>query len=326
MMKLLAASLLLHPVHANHATCDGKKLFDAPSGDHGAWLAKLKSWRKERQKSYTGEVYEEPSLYWTRTSFLQPQIHVYDRYLYDGSWTVDRYLDDLQRRFGGIDSVLIWPTYTNIGIDERNQFDYYRVVPGGLPAVTSLTEAFHRRGVRVLWGYNPWDQATRQEGSHWEVLAELLKETGGDGFNGDTMPEIPRQFWSSALQRRYPIAAEPEDGGIPCGDNWTAASWTPLGWGYFSELAPDHMTRTYDFAPGGFACQPRKPVSGCLLVGMVRLIGMTMTSIRLSKTMTHMAVPQNGTDPFWVAVFREANRLWVKQMYQNGTLTHGTKD
>ena len=33
--------------------------------------------------------------------------------------------------------------------------------------------------VRACLGYNPWDQATRQEGEHWDTLAELLKETGG---------------------------------------------------------------------------------------------------------------------------------------------------
>merc|ERR1712083_639729 len=106
-------------------------------------------------------IYSEPSLAWTRTSYVQPQIHLYDRYLYDGTWTVDRYLNDLVTRYGGIDSVLLWPTYTNIGIDDRNQFDYYRAVPGGLTALSTVTAEFHRRGVRVLWGYNPWDQATR---------------------------------------------------------------------------------------------------------------------------------------------------------------------
>jgi len=48
---------------------------------------------------------------------------VQDRYFYDpvaGNYTVDRYVDDLERRYGG-DSVLIWPTHPNMGIDNRNQ-------------------------------------------------------------------------------------------------------------------------------------------------------------------------------------------------------------
>lgn len=47
----------------------------------------------------------------------------HDRFFYDsekGEYTVDKYLDDLETRFGGIDSVLICPTYPNIWIDNRN--------------------------------------------------------------------------------------------------------------------------------------------------------------------------------------------------------------
>ena len=42
---------------------------------------------------------------------------VHDRYLYNrvaDTWTVDRYLDDLVERYGGIDSVLLWHGYTNL--------------------------------------------------------------------------------------------------------------------------------------------------------------------------------------------------------------------
>ena len=55
-------------------------------------------------------------------SLMQPTrwAHVC-RYLFDGTWTVDRYLNDLKQRYGGIDSVLLWPTYTNIGIDDRTR-------------------------------------------------------------------------------------------------------------------------------------------------------------------------------------------------------------
>ena len=57
---------------------------------------------------------------------------VEDRYFYDpetGRYTVDRYLDDLEARLGGIDSVLIWYIYPNIGIDDRSQFDLAKRCP-----------------------------------------------------------------------------------------------------------------------------------------------------------------------------------------------------
>ena len=47
-------------------------------------------------------------------------------------WTVDKYLDDVTERYGGIDSVLLWQAYPNIGIDDRNQFDMMTSLPGGL--------------------------------------------------------------------------------------------------------------------------------------------------------------------------------------------------
>jgi hypothetical protein len=58
---------------------------------------------------------------------MQPQMIVGDRFFYDqvaGRYTVDRYLDDMQRRMGGI--------------------------------------AFHKRGVRVLFPMMPWDQGTHR--------------------------------------------------------------------------------------------------------------------------------------------------------------------
>ncbi len=77
---------------------------------------------------------------------ISPQAMAHDRYLYDHKtmvYTVNRFLDDLYKRYsylcipfyliryGGIDSVLIWPTYPNMGIDNRNQFDLVRAMPGG---------------------------------------------------------------------------------------------------------------------------------------------------------------------------------------------------
>eukprot|EP01049_Picozoa_sp_SAG25_P021416 SAG25_NODE_7935_length_449_cov_1.028571_1_plen_47_part_10 len=47
---------------------------------------------------------------------------MHDRFLYDratGNWTIDRWLQDVDLRYGGVDSVLLWHSYPNIGVDDR---------------------------------------------------------------------------------------------------------------------------------------------------------------------------------------------------------------
>ena len=102
---------------------------------HEEWLKAVTSWRTERRirVGYNGDRYAMPELQWTQSSFIQPQMMMHDRYFYDpvaGKYTVDRYLDDLEKRYGGIDAVLIWATYPNMGIDNRNQQDMVRSMPG----------------------------------------------------------------------------------------------------------------------------------------------------------------------------------------------------
>src|ERR1039458_884298 len=84
-------------------------LLGPPSKEEApAWLAAMRHWREERlaRMHYSGAEYDRPELKWTQRSFIQPQMMVEDRYLYDpvaGKYTVDRYLDDVEKRYGGID-------------------------------------------------------------------------------------------------------------------------------------------------------------------------------------------------------------------------------
>lgn len=99
------------------------------------WLNEMRGWRTNRhiRMGYSDEMYNVPALKWTQSSFIQPQMMMEDRYFYDpvaGKYTVDRYVDDTVKRYGGIDSILIWHTYTNIGVDDRNQYDLIRDMPG----------------------------------------------------------------------------------------------------------------------------------------------------------------------------------------------------
>jgi iron(II)-dependent oxidoreductase len=202
--------------------------------DHEAWLADIQHWRKERRIriGYDGSRYDMPALKWTQSSFFQPQMMVEDRYFYDPTahrYTVDRYLDDLEKRYGGIDAVLIWPTYPNMGIDNRNQQDMIRSMPGGVAGVKQMIVDFHRRGVRVLFPMMMWDQGTRDPGMSWpDAIASLMAEIGADGINGDTQDGVPLAFSLAADKIGHPLAFEPEGG--PSDE---ALAWNVMTWGQY---------------------------------------------------------------------------------------------
>ncbi|MGB8536594.1 MAG: SUMF1/EgtB/PvdO family nonheme iron enzyme [Acidobacteriaceae bacterium] len=202
--------------------------------DFDDWLHDLTHWRTERRIriGFSDQRYALPAFKWIQSAFIQPQMMVQDRYFYDplaGNYTVNRYLDDLEQRFGGIDAVLIWPTYPNLGIDNRNQHDLIRSMPGGIPGVRKMVEDFHRRGVHVLFPMMMWDQGTRDPGVPWpQAIAETMKEIGADGINGDTQDGVPLAFSLAADAAGHPLAFEPE--GSPSDE---AVAWNVLTWGQY---------------------------------------------------------------------------------------------
>jgi gamma-glutamyl hercynylcysteine S-oxide synthase len=207
----------------------------ASAADRSAWLADLRHWRNERlvRMGWDASNYERPELQWTQHNFVCVQMMIEQRDFYDrqsGKYTVDKYLDTLQEEFGGIDSVLIWNTYPNLGVDSRNQFDRLRDMPGGLAAVKQMVSDFHRRGVRVLFPETPWDMGTRDEGmSDWAAQAHLMAEVGADGVLGDTMDGVPQAFLEAAEKASHPLALQPE--GLPAEE---ALKWNEMTWGYWS--------------------------------------------------------------------------------------------
>ena len=230
------------------------------SDTHQEWLADITHWRRERKIriGFDDYWYSQPALQWTQSSFIQPQMMVHDRYFYDpvaGKYTVDRYMDDLEKRFGGIDSVLIWPTYPNMGIDNRNQHDMIRSMPGGIPGLKQMIQDFHRRGVRVLFPMMMWDQGTRDSGTAWpEAIADLMKELGADGINGDTQDGVPLAFSKAAEKAGHVLAFEPEGGPSDEALAWNVMTWGQYG-GQFSFipgvdryrwLEPRHMVNISD--------------------------------------------------------------------------------
>ena len=196
------------------------------------WIRELRDWRREHltRIGYDDANYRRPELQWAQRNFVHAQMMVEDRYFHDpvtGRYTVDRYLDDLEQRFGGLDSVLLWYVYPNIGIDDRNQFDMAADLPGGLAGLKSAVDDFHRRGVKVFLPTMPWDNGTRAQGeADWQAVARLVEEVGADGINGDTYNGVPRAFFDACDALGRPVVVQPEST-ISAEEHliWNVQSW-----------------------------------------------------------------------------------------------------
>ena len=132
------------------------KIIAAPDDprDWPAWRDALARWRDGARSGYDGSAYGLPELAWTQRCFAVALVWLWDELLFDferARFTPERLLDEGEREFGGFDGVVLWHAYPVIGIDERNQFDFYRDVPG----IRELVAALRVRGVRVFVDYNP---------------------------------------------------------------------------------------------------------------------------------------------------------------------------
>ena len=193
---------------------DAAKILAAPDdpADWPAWRDALTRWRLEAAKriGYDDSAYLAPEFAWTRSCFSVALVWLWDELLYDHAaeqFTPDRFCAESEREFGGFDGIVLWHAYPVIGIDERNQFDFYREVPG----IRELVDRLKARGLRVFVNYNPWDVGTRREPVADELaIAELVRELGADGVFLDTMKEAQPGLRAALDAVRPGIALEGE--------------------------------------------------------------------------------------------------------------------
>lgn len=185
---------------------DIAKIFAAPDNpaDRAAWRNALHIWRDEARTrlGYSGAAYDLEHARWTRSCYSVALTWLWDERLFDHEnqrFTVDAFLDATDDH-GGFDGIVLWHAYPVIGIDDRNQFDFYRDVPG----LAEVIARFHERGVKVFIDYNPWDTGTsRAPNDDPEELALLVGSLGVDGVFLDTMKEGDSRL-ITALQAAQP--------------------------------------------------------------------------------------------------------------------------
>jgi len=222
--SFLAASLISAGVCRSLRAAPGLdgRLIAAPQNP-AAWSDfrdALDRWRAERraQLSYDDVLYRRADMQWVSSCYCCYFLMLCDERFYDyrtSVYRVEELVDAGVRDFGGYDAIVLWHAYPRIGFDSRNQFDFYRDMPGGLPVLQRVTRRFRSRGVRVFIDYNPWDTGTRREDvSDIEAVARIVEAIEADGIFLDTMSKGAREFRARLDAARPGVVLESE-GALP---------------------------------------------------------------------------------------------------------------
>lgn len=194
-------------------------------------------------------IYDRRDMAWGASNFTCYFAFMYDKAFYDGAYFIDALLNVGEFRFGGFDSLVLWHAYPRLGFDDRNQFDMYRDMPGGLEGLRDVIRRAHTQNVKVFIDYNPWDTGTRREPKPDEdVLAQMVGALEADGIFLDTMVAAPPRLRKRVDAARPGVLFEPE--GHPaiaqlgvCGASW--AQWLndpePPGLLHLKWIEPRHM-------------------------------------------------------------------------------------
>lgn len=170
----------------------------------GSWQEGLRVAFQQRYlydlNSFDDTLYKRADLSWIKKAYVMHLMMAWDKSFYDankGGFRLEDFMKRGQELYGGDDVICIWPTWPSLGIDQRNQFDLYRDLPGGLEGLRHQARKIRKDNARFFVAYNPWDESTRAEG-HLQGLAELIKATDADGVVLDTKGESSRELQDAA--------------------------------------------------------------------------------------------------------------------------------
>jgi hypothetical protein len=216
-----------------------------------AWRRRLEQWRDEARTAinYDASRYHAAELAWTRSCFACGMLMLWDEELYRDGREEPGALEFLRQgeaRFGGLDAVVLWHAYPRIGFDDKNQFDFYGQVPGGLARLRELVQECHSLGARSILAYCPWDTGTRREPrGELETLVDLVTAVGADGIFLDTMAQAASALVEH-LGTRAPGAALMTEDTVPLAQ----IAEHPMSWAQWPpETSSPYVLRSKWFEP-----------------------------------------------------------------------------
>jgi len=275
---------------------------------------------------FDNSIFERPDLSWIRHTYVMHLMMAWDRDYYDPvnkRFTLDDFVRRGRKLYGGDDIISLWPTWPTLGLDQRNQFDLFRDLPGGTPALRALTALLHKQGTRLFVCYNPWDESTRSE-DHFAGISNLIAETSADGIVLDTKGESSKELQRAADRVKPGVImysegmAVPKDmQGIPSGRVHNALYYPPMlnlnklikpDFAIYrvAELAKEPIRREFatSFFNGyGTEINIMSPGKPDWIADQYAFLGRTSRILRENTTnFTRALIPlvQTSTDSIWV--------------------------
>jgi iron(II)-dependent oxidoreductase len=172
--------------------------------------------------SFENSMFERSDLSWIRKAYVSHLVMAWDSYYYDyetGLFKLEAFLQKGEKLYGGDDFIGLWPTWPTLGIDQRNQWDLFRDLPGGLDRLKKMSATFKEFNTKLFICYNPWDQDTRME-EHMEGMAELIAQTDAMGVVLDTRGASSRELQEAADRVRDGVIMYSEGMAVPKDMQW----------------------------------------------------------------------------------------------------------
>lgn len=186
-----------------------RKLYDFPTG-----------------YAFDNTMYEREDLQWVRHGYIGHFTQYWNSYIYDTE--SERYVFDdfdalCRSYFGGNDHYMVWCGWPVLGLDQRNQFDMTRALPGGLKGQKELTSKYKRQGTHIFTHFNPWDvpasAGSLWDGNHYEDpikgVASMCNEGGYAGFMFDTRSEAGKAYQAELDKQNVGATIFPEGMAVP---------------------------------------------------------------------------------------------------------------
>jgi len=170
------------------------------------WTELFEAWRERVRGCLDLGDYRREDLRWSRDALLHHFTYIYGKeaYDYDGKKLDVERIVKQGNEFGGYDSILIWHQYPRLGVDRRDQWDFFTDYPGGIAGLRETVDRAHSQGLKVFLPFKPWDVGYHDSPSEiTESIARLVEQSDVDGIFLDTMDSVPKHF-RAAIDRVKP--------------------------------------------------------------------------------------------------------------------------